>query len=983
MPLTSRTRAGIAAALALVFAASPVCAASFIEGSGGTAVVQLTPDAVRAAPYLTPGGPWVRHVVDLGVDGRDFALVDDLVLIAARDEGVLVYRLQSDGAPRLVARMPGLRVSSIAADGSDRAWAIDADGLIAIDLSTPDAPRIAARLRTPAEPRAFEVHDGRGYLLLPRELRVLDLGHDGPAPASRHGLAFDANGVAVADGTVHIAAGHAGLVMLRPAEPDAPLAVWDAGAPVLAVEGDGDRLYLAHGDEGLSVLARGRDGDLAWLGDMRGPRPIAGIRAHGGRALAHSGDGDLFLLDVENPRAMAFSALLADGDCCEAYGYAASGAVALAGGRMIALELGDEPPALSNEGLAFGQGVNYGGQRRVTIANGLAYVADWFSGLHIYDLATPGRPTLLSSLRTGGSPKGVVVRGGYAYVADDDHGLLVVDVGDPRHPREAGRLPLPGLAYTPVLDGDRLYVAVHHGGIVVVDVSDPATPALAAHYDTPGKAWSLRVRDGLVWVADDDAGLLILDTRAAGDPRLVGRFEPGGQVEEVLIDGDIAWLAVYDQGVFAVDITDPAAPTPVAHLRTRGNPRGLALHGDLLFVADWLAGVTILDVSDPVSPRVLGRRGTDGAAWGLALHDGIAFIADWWGGISLLDVSDPTRPAPAGRYPAREAVRAVAVAGRFALAAQGDGGLQVFDIANPLNPTWVTGVDLDGARDALITGEHAFVLHGDGRRVAVIDLGDPFQARHAGDIELAHTAHALREVAGGAIALGEDGWSRIAAGAHAVRLPGDAPIDVWAAAGRTLVADREGRLRELDESGRVTAALATFPAIAAVRGDSHRAAVYVPDEGLHLFVAGDDGALEAFARVPFEGPVDALQVVDDEVFVASGRTLRIVRVDGDGHWRVTGSHRMMEDITGLAAYQGVVYLAGSPALRAIEPLAAPAITVDAGGSARIEVPPGLPPGAWDVAAGRVADAAAPAPVLLRNAFTVEPLRFGAQAAPAQ
>ena len=75
--------------------------------------------------------------------------------------------------------------------------------------------------------------------------------------------------------------------------------------------------------------------------------------------------------------------------------------------------------------------VKGGYARKLFINDHYLYLADWYSGLHIYDIAYPYKPVHLTNIHTPGSPKGIYVRDNIAYVGDDDHGLQIIDVSNP------------------------------------------------------------------------------------------------------------------------------------------------------------------------------------------------------------------------------------------------------------------------------------------------------------------------------------------------------------------------------------------------------------------------------------------------------------------------------------------------------------------------------------------------------------------------
>lgn len=939
-------------------------AATLPEGRGGTVQLPVTTDLVD--PWLRPASPRLLFSHELEAAGHDLAQADSALLIATEDSVLILD--SSTVPPRVIDRLTlPESVLEIAAEGNT-AWLLTRSRLYTLDIRDPTRALLRSSLALNAPARSFTVANGRGYLLSPRSLHVLELTPSGPARfILEHAFDFEPGAIARDGRATYVAAGERGLLVI---DDSGQVEGFSGTGPVLDVAiGDDGRIYLAQGEHGLTVLDRGDQDELRWRGSLRGTGAVDAISLTGSRAVIRDGDA-LYLLEAENPAATERSALLwrAD-DCCAAWMARENRILTVAGDRFIGIDP-RRVPRTGNEGLAFGQGVNFGGQRRIFIEGDTAYVADWFAGMHIYDLSEPRRPALLASVRSDGSPKGVVVRDGIAFVADDDHGLLVVDVVDPSKPRALGRLPLPGLAYTPVLDGDLLYLAAHHGGVMIIDVSNPRLPSLLTHLDTPGKAWSLRVRDGIAWVADDDAGLAIIDVSNPRAPQEITRYRPGGRVEEVLLDGDIAYLALYDDGVHVLDIADPASPRLLTRIPTPGNARGLALRDRLLHVADWMAGIQVFDVSDPARPRHLGSRDTDGAAWGLALREDAVVVADWWGGLLLLETG--TSAQTLAVYPRRERIRSIAIRGNFAFVSQGDAGLQVFDIRNPLNPTWVTGIDLADADAVALEQHRAWVLHSGGRRVAAVDISEPFQARVEKHLEAPLQASMLRALDGAILLAGDGDVALIDTHSGAVRQVSPRITDATSAAGIALIADTDGNICELHDDvseGRVLASIDS-PIVRLLANDE-RVIAQTTDEKLHVFAWHTGGALRKLAEIPVPGGINALAIDGTRIHLARGRSVQTIE-SGVDRWRLAAAYETMAPVTYLAPGEEAIYLAGTQVLRALSRL--PEARAESRGpdGLLLHVPAGLPPGAYDLLPGQPLGAAA----LIEDAIHIEPLRFG-------
>ncbi|MCF6217539.1 MAG: hypothetical protein L3J94_02050 [Gammaproteobacteria bacterium] len=371
-------------------------------------------------------------------------------------------------------------------------------------------------------------------------------------------------------------------------------------------------------------------------------------------------------------------------------------------------------------------GINLGGSRRVQLHDNTLYVADWFSGLHLYDISNPEAPRHSGNLHTPGSAKGVWLDGHYLYLGDDDHGLQVIDLNTLKVVHE---VPTHGLAYTMDRMGNLLYLADHRGGFHLLDISEPEQAYIVGSHDTPQKVWSIQAYKNAALVTDDQSGVLIFDVSNPSQPQQIAQYQPGGFAEDIVVRGDIAYVAFFDDGLHILDISDPHQPRVLGQLATPGNARGIFLEGNLLYLADWYAGLQIIDIQDPQQPQWLGGVDTPGAAWGVVIRDQHAYIMDWWGGIQTADISDPRHPRLRHNSHAQEKSHDIALNSNYAYLAAGRGGLQVFDINNSQGPIWTTALTLSGhSNQVVVENDTAYISHYPGG-ISVVDIRDPFYAR--------------------------------------------------------------------------------------------------------------------------------------------------------------------------------------------------------------------------------------------------------------
>ena len=897
--------------------------------------------------YFRPGGLALtpRHALA----GRVLAVTADdrLALAAVREGGVDIIDLQDAAAPVIGHLKSRSAYSHLVLDG-DVAYLANGGNLDIVSLSKPQRPRIVGHYNARAEIQALGVAQGVAALLTEQGLLLVDVQRPKvPRLLASLVLSFSPHALAMEDGKLYVAGGDHGLLIIDISEPRKPVTLgrYRTTGPVLDVAVRDRLALLASGSHGITLVDVSKPRQPRWLGSHQQLGDVRRVRAlAGARALALNERNQLFLVDVASPAMPSLISSLTMDQPLQDFTDAAGGPLLVMDGRLATLSLEAQPPQIGNEGLDFGQGVNYGGQRRLVIRDHIAYVADWFSGIHLYDISNPRRPRLLSSLHTPGSPKGIVVQDGLAYVADDDHGLQVVDVSDPLRPRRVANLATPGLAYTPVLEDDRLYLASHRGGFQIIDVTDPTGPELLVSVDTPGKAWSIQVQRDTAYVADDEAGLLIYDVLDPSHPRLLGRFNPGTAAEDVIIDGNIAYVAFFDDGLYVLDVSHPENPKAVTHLATPGNARGLERHGNLLYIADWLAGIHVVDISSPYRARIVGSYDTEGAAWGVRVADHHAYVADWWGGLVVLDMSHPSRPRQVGRYLHDDPVLQIATRGQYAYVAKGDDGLQVFDIKNPLNPTWVTGVDLPGSQAVALVGRRAFVaLAG---RLAVVDISNPFQARQTATLPLAHPAARLRSAGGRLYAAGGGHLSIIdpAAGKVVQTMDAATLADLWAEGKMLYLLERDGLLRAYADGDlrrpRFSHRLGLGASL--LRGQGAYLYVYDDQGSIHILRRHDNG-LEVVAEIATPAPLLDLQANEHHLYAITGQRDILVYARTGSGWRAVNEYRTLADVRALHLRNGTLYLSGNRQIVAIQDLPEIVIRGD-----RARLPSTLPTGSYDL-----------------------------------
>lgn len=348
--------------------------------------------------------------------------------------------------------------------------------------------------------------------------------------------------------------------------------------------------------------------------------------------------------------------------------------------------------------------------------DGIAYLGNG-AFLEIVDYNPPNGRVLRSRVLLPGPVRGVSVAGGLACVANGTDGLRVIDVSDPDLAFEVGVFPGAGRIEEVVCNDTHAYLAAGEAGLLVVDLSDPAAPFEAGSLDTPGYADDIVVSGGLAFLSDGNI-LRIIDVSSATDPVELGFLPTTSPYENIFgldVAGTLAFMVTQRTyggacGLRVVDVSVPTAPVEIGFLDTFNDAFDVAASGAYALVTAGTAGLRVIDVEDPTAPVEVGF--VNPAEWlnGIEVSDHQAYVAAEWDGMTVFDVTIPTAPQRIDRFATRGRATTVAADGDFAYLNLWGDRLHLFDVSDPATPA-IGGVFLPTtpAIYLLLEGSYAYV----------------------------------------------------------------------------------------------------------------------------------------------------------------------------------------------------------------------------------------------------------------------------------
>jgi len=376
------------------------------------------------------------------------------------------------------------------------------------------------------------------------------------------------------------------------------------------------------------------------------------------------------------------------------------------------------------------------------------YLAAYFSGIEIWDVAGWENPQRLARIPTTSYPRGgVFASGNYVYAITVADGVYVYNTSDLGNITQEGHAAIPSsqMVWNSAMEGTNIYCAASNGGCKIVDVSDPANPQVKA--TVSGVSTGVCVKDNVLYMVSYNYGLKIFDVSNLSNVQQIGQLPITGFPYRVSVKGDYVFVANSTSntggGMQIIDVSDPAVPVlvssytayadfvavgeNVAAITGGGRPLSIldvsdianpqlktdyklplsvneiCVNGDMAFTGS--NGFRVFDVSDKTKPEQIGYNETAGDM--AAVSGSLAvYIPKSMGApnpINIMDISDPTNPVKRGHYIASAMTYDLDLVGNYAFVACWWDGFRVINFENPDSPTqaahkfgWVNGNSVPG-----------------------------------------------------------------------------------------------------------------------------------------------------------------------------------------------------------------------------------------------------------------------------------------------
>ena len=219
------------------------------------------------------------------------------------------------------------------------------------------------------------------------------------------------------------------------------------------------------------------------------------------------------------------------------------------------------------------------------------YVANGAGGLVVIGIDPPSLASIIGHAIVAGLPGDVTLHGSWAYVACFFTGLKVFDISNPVKPSEEARLPLNHFGQFVVRHESLLYVV--GDGVSVVDISSPRTPVLLGTSPFNIEPNAVLYNEESLIIATDTRGVVIVDVSDPSDIRMVFTSRELGAITGLEITPPFLFYST-DNHVGVLNVSNPS-PEPLHVIHNINLARAMVFKDQYLFVAGH-GGMAIIEV---------------------------------------------------------------------------------------------------------------------------------------------------------------------------------------------------------------------------------------------------------------------------------------------------------------------------------------------------------------------------------------------------
>ena len=333
---------------------------------------------------------------------------------------------------------------------------------------------------------------------------------------------------------------------------------------------------------------------------------------------------------------------------------------------------------------------------------------------------------VVASLPLNGTPHDLELIGDTLWVAGNKMGLRRIDVSYPVNPRmrKSGYL-----ATTPILDihraGNRLYLSCAHHGLVIAQITPRGGLELKERVGTGAIIVGSVVKDNYLYIAANKEGLLVYDLRRKMLNEPLTQLNGGTIIKQVSIYGDYLFVLGSKEGVLIYHLDNQGMPREVGRLPVSDRAESISVVGDSLYLLE-KGGVSQYLLDDPGNPQLVSFQNDYPHPNQLVHRGDTVFIADKLSGIGAINNDAGTLGEVGGFMSLGGSPRAIVSVGEYLYVALARSELKVVD-PKKITPRQVikdisTG---NSTEEAIFYGNYLFFSDALGLYVKRISSAEP------------------------------------------------------------------------------------------------------------------------------------------------------------------------------------------------------------------------------------------------------------------
>ncbi len=289
----------------------------------------------------------------------------------------------------------------------------------------------------------------------------------------------------------------------------------------------------------------------------------------------------------------------------------------------------------------------------------------------------------------------IYVKDGLAYLADYYSGFRIVNISNLHELSEISHLYTVGNPYKIFVENDLAILSCKNAGIKFVNISDPRNPSLLGTYDIVCTVVKFAIQNQSLFIATDNIGIHILNITNFNSIQKIGEYRDiNDSINDLSITKDFAYVLYADTEFVVLNISDPS------HISRIGNyndellyPVHMVVREDIAFITDHCYGLCVLNLSDPRNPTKMSDFSLISWEWAnhFAIEGDFAIVAyDDPTRIRLFNISNPHSPALLQEWDYCSIYNEMLFQNNFIYVPNGYDGLDIYHFGVDQDEDWLT-----------------------------------------------------------------------------------------------------------------------------------------------------------------------------------------------------------------------------------------------------------------------------------------------------